>query len=56
MDYHTLLATVSLTFQVGVFGLLLGSLILKAKQKIWMHGVTMLTGLLLHVISIGTIM
>lgn len=56
MDYYTLVATVSLVFQVGVFGLLLGSLILKARKKMWLHGVTMLVGLLLHFISIGAIM
>lgn len=56
MDYYTFLATLSMIFQIGVFGALLGSLILKAKQKMWLHGVVMLVGLLLHFISIGAIM
>lgn len=56
MDYYTFVATVSLVFQVGVFGLLLGSLVLKARKNMWLHGVTMLVGLLLHFISIGAIM
>jgi uncharacterized membrane protein YozB (DUF420 family) len=56
MEYYTLVATISLIFQVGVFILLLGGYILKQMQKLWLHGVVMLVALVLHSISIGAIM
>lgn len=56
MDTVTFWATVSLFFQVAIFGLLVGGYVLKKQQKFWLHGVFMLVAVVLHFGSIFAIM
>jgi len=56
MDFYTLVATVSLVLQIVVLILLFGSLGLKGKKKFRQHGITMLIAVVLHTISILTVM
>ncbi len=51
-----LIATISLAFQVGIIILLLGGYLLKRKKRFRQHGITMLTGVVLHLIVIMAIM
>ncbi|MGF3522406.1 MAG: hypothetical protein ACQXXJ_04840, partial [Candidatus Bathyarchaeia archaeon] len=56
MDTVAFWATVSLFFQVTIFGLLVGGYVLKKQQKFWLHGVFMLVAVVLHFGSIFAIM
>jgi hypothetical protein len=56
MDIYTLVATVSLVLQVVILVLLSGSLELKRRKKFRQHGITMLTAVVLHTISIAAVM
>ena len=56
MDFHTLVATVSLILQIAVLVILFGSLGLKRKKKFRQHGITMLLAIVLHTISILAVM
>ena len=56
MDIYTLVATVSLVLQIVILILLSGSIELKRRKKFRQHGVTMLTAVVLHTISIVAVM
>lgn len=56
MDNVTFSATVSLIFQVAVFGLLVCGYVLKKLQKFWLHAVFMSFSVVLHFGSIFAIM
>jgi uncharacterized membrane protein YozB (DUF420 family) len=56
MDYFLLVATISLTSQIGVFILLLGGYMLKRRRRFRQHGVFMLVALVLHVLVMAAIM
>jgi hypothetical protein len=56
MDIYTLVATVSLVLQIVILILLSGSLELKRRKKFRHHGITMLTAVVLHTISIVAVM
>ena len=56
MDFYTLLATLSLIVQFVVLALLFGGLWLKKTKKFRQHGITMLTAVVLHTITILVVM
>ena len=55
-DFYTLLATLSLIVQFVVLALLFGGLWLKKTKKFRQHGITMLTAVVLHIITILVVM
>ncbi len=56
MDYTQLIATISLTIQLIVLGLLISGYTLKRMKKFRQHGITMLTAVVLHLIVIFWVM
>ena len=56
MDIYTLIATVSLVLQIAILILLSGSLELRRRKKFRQHGITMLSAVVLHTISIVAVM
>ena len=56
MDYVQLLATISLSIQLVVLGLLIGGYTPKRMKKFRQHGITMLTAVALHLIVIFLVM
>ena len=56
MNYYQLVATSALIFQIVVLVLLIGGYWLKRMKKLRQHGITMLTAVILHIITILAIM
>ncbi len=56
MNIYLLIATVSLAFQLGVLALLIIGYNLKLRLRFRLHGIFMLTAVVLHLIIIGAIM
>jgi len=56
MDIYTLISTTSLALQIAVLFLLFGSVWLKTKKRFRQHGITMLTAVVLHTITIVLVM
>ncbi len=49
-------STVSLVIQIVVLALLIGAIMLKSQKKFRQHGITMLSAVVLHIISIFVVM
>jgi hypothetical protein len=56
MEYYQLAVTISLVLQIVVLVLLFSSLALKGKKKFRQHGITMVIAVVLHTITILTVM
>jgi uncharacterized membrane protein YozB (DUF420 family) len=56
MGIYTLIATASLALQIAVLFLLLDSVWLKTRKRFRQHGITMLTAVVLHTITILVVM
>lgn len=56
MDYYQIAATISLIFQIVVLVLLFAGVGLKGRKKFRQHGITMLTAVVLHIITILVVM
>lgn len=52
MDIYTIIATLSLVFQVTILFLLVGGVWFKARKKFKQHGTTMLVAVVLHNVTI----
>jgi uncharacterized membrane protein YozB (DUF420 family) len=56
MDFFTLVATISLSVQIVVLILLAFGYSLRGKKKYRQHGIVMLTAVVLHILTILTVM
>ena len=49
-------STVSLVIQIVVLGLLIGAIMLKSQKKFRQHGITVLSAVVLHIVSVLAVM